>query len=130
MTIRKTNKATGEITSENYTILGLLLGTGGFRLVITLLLISMHPIGRGFLSGFGFKFPDEKLLAVAAEKTRDTSHELTAIADSVKSIQTDITSLKANNAILNAKVDNMDQIFRGFQVDFNKWKPKSDSTVQ
>jgi phage shock protein A len=128
MTIRKTNKSTGEVTSENYTILGLLLGTGGFRLVITLLIISMHPIGRGFLSGFGFKFPDEKLIAVAAEKTKDAESELTVISDSIKEMRTDLASLKANNAILNSKVDNMEQTFRGFQVDFNKWKPTTEST--
>lgn len=124
MTVKKTNKATGEVSTENVSMLGLLLGTGGFRIVITVLILSMHPIGRGFLAGFGFKFPDEKLIVTAAEESKTAKSEITSISDALKEIRSDVSSLKANNAIINSKVDSMEQTFRGFQIDFNKWKPQ------
>lgn len=130
MTIRKTNKTTGEVTAEQVTLLGFLTSAAGWRIVIVILILSMHPIGRGFLAGFGFKFPDEKLITVAAEESKVAKSEISSIADSIKDIKSDISSLKANNAILNAKVDGMEQTFRGFQIDFNKWKPATDKSTQ
>lgn len=100
------------------------MSTNVFRLAIFVLVLSMHPIGRGFLTGFGFKFPDEKKIEEAATEAKDSKSEIAVISDSLKEIRTDVASLKANNAILNSKVDTIDQTFRGFQIDFNKWKPQ------
>lgn len=128
MTIRrKQPKHDGEIEVVEQEIknpwLRLLLGQNGWKLIILILILTQHPLGRGVLSTLGFEFPDTKKISVAAETASQTKSDLTQIADSVKEIQKDVTSLKANNAILNAKVDTLDQTFRGFQIDFSKWKP-------
>jgi outer membrane murein-binding lipoprotein Lpp len=104
-------------------VLKMLLGQEGFRLALIIMVASMHPVGRGFLSGFGFKFQDEKKIEEAATEAKGNKTELQLLTESVKEIQSDITSIKANNAIINAKVDGLDQTFRGFQIDFNKFRP-------
>lgn len=124
MTIRKKNKETGEEELTKVNVWQVLLSTQGFRLVLIILVVSMHPVGRQLLGTFGFEFPDQRKLSVAAEEAKSSKAEITAISESVKEIKSDIASLKANNAIINQKVDTLDQTFRGFQIDFNKWKPK------
>lgn len=129
MTVRRTKvKEDGEIEVIEQPInnpwLRLLLGTNGWKLIVIFLVATMHPIGRGLLSTLGFEFPDTKKISVAAEEAKSSKNELVVISDSVKEIKTDVASLKANNAILNSKVDGLEQTFRGFQIDFNKWKPQ------
>lgn len=130
MTLKKKTKdpVTGEERVVESVIGGPLLqlitGTGGFRILIFLFVASMHPLGRSVLGTFGFKFPDERNLVVAAEEAKSAKGEIAGIAESMKEIKADVASLKANNAIINSKVDNMEQTFRGFQIDFAKWKPQ------
>ena len=124
MTIKKTNKRTGEVTEEQMSILGLLTGTGGFRVVITILILSMHPLGRGFLSGFGFRFPDEKLVTIAAEEAKGLRVDVDGLKKDVTELKENSSANKANNAIINSKLDRLEQTFSGFQIDFQKWKTK------
>lgn len=128
MTIKRKvrNATTGEDEVVERVIGGPLLqlvtGPGSFRILIFLFVASMHPLGRSVLGTFGFKFPDERNLTVAAEQAKSAKDEISGMAEAVKEIRTDVASLKANNVILNSKVDNMEQTFRGFQVDWAKWK--------
>lgn len=128
MTIKRKSKETGEIEEREISLKSMFLGTPSFRTIILALILSQHPLGRQLLGTFGFEFPDQRKAAFTAEQATAAKQEIASIADTVKNIQTDVASLKANNAILNAKVDNMEQTFRGFQIDFNKWKPKE--TIQ
>lgn len=98
------------------------LGTKGFRLAMLALLLSMHPLGRQILGTVGFKFPDEQKITVAAEQASQSKTEIGMLVESVKELGRDVSAIKANNAILNAKVDRLDQAFTGFQVDFNRYK--------
>lgn len=125
MTVRKKNKETGEITEQTVPLKDLFLGTPTFRTIIILLLLSMHPIGRQLLGTFGFEFPDQKKLTVAAEEATASKHELTAIAEDVKEMKADVAALKANNTIVNEKVDTLRSEFSGFKIDFSKWKPQT-----
>lgn len=129
MTVRKTkhteNGVVTEVVEEEIKNpwLRLLLGQNGWKLIILVLIASQHPLGRGILSSLGFDWQDTKKITEAASNASTAKSELQQINEAVKDIQKDVTSLKANNVILNSKVDTMDQTFRGFQVDFNKWKP-------
>lgn len=105
-------------------IIAVLTSNTGFRIVILVLVLSMHPLGRQLLGTFGFKFPDERSLTVATEQATAAKTELGQLTDSVRELKSDVASIKANNLILNSKVDRLDQAFTGFQIDFNKWKPK------
>src|SRR5688572_23779452 len=110
MTIRKKKvNDQGEVTVVDDEIknpwVRLVLSQHGWRLVIIILLATMHPVGRSFLAGFGFEFQDTRKIAVAAEEAKASKAELTTIADSVKEIKADVSTLKANNAIINTKVD-------------------------
>ncbi len=126
MTIRKTRTHEGKIEVVEEPIhnpyLRILLGTNGWKLIVIFLIATMHPVGRGLLSSLGFEFQDTKKITVAAEEAKLSKTELVTISDSIKDIKADVSSLKANNAILNSKVDNMEQTFRGFQIDWNKWR--------
>lgn len=101
------------------------LGTNGFRVALLILVLSMHPIGRGFLTGFGFKFPDQQKLEDAASEAKSTKTELAALSDSVKDMKADMASIKANNAIINSKFEALSSTVTGFQIDFQKWKAQS-----
>lgn len=136
MTIRRKQvKENGEVELVESPItnpwLRLILSQHGWRLIIILLIATMHPVGRSFLAGFGFEFQDTRKIAVAAENADAAKQELTTISDSIKEIKLDVASLKANNAILNTKVDAIGEKqgalelkFSGFQIDFSKWKPQ------
>lgn len=129
MTIRKHRVKDGEVTEVveeeiRNPWLRLLLGQNGWKLIIVILIFSQHPIGRGILSSLGFDWQDTKKINVATEQTKEAKNELTQISDSVREIRSDVATLKANNAIINEKFDNMKQEFQGFKIDFNKWKPE------
>lgn len=138
MTIRrKKTTADGEVEVIESPItnpwLRLLLSTHGWRLVILLMILSMHPLGRGILAVVGFEFPDTRKIAVAAENANATKAELTTISDAVREIRADVTNLKASNSILQTKVDGVSEKqtalelkVTGFQVDWNKWRPKEE----
>lgn len=100
------------------------LSTNVFRSAVLVLVLSMHPLGRQVLGTFGFKFPDEQKLNVAAEQAKDVHVDITALQKDVSDLKDVASRMTANNAIINAKLDRLDQAFTGFQVDFNKWKPK------
>lgn len=134
MTIRRRKtKPDGEVEIVEEKLsnpwLQLILSQHGWRLVIIILLATMHPLGRSFLAGFGFEFQDTRKISVAAEEAKASKAEITAIADSVKEIRSDVANLKANNAIMNEKVDNLKLEFQGFKVDWAKWK-KPEETKQ
>lgn len=133
MTLQRTKHKDGkvEVVEEEITNpwLKLLLSTHGWRVVIILLLASMHPMGRSFLSGFGFDWQDTKKINVAAEEAKSSKTELVQISDAIKEMRADVATVKANNAVLNTKVDvlgekqtALEQTFRGFQIDWSKWK--------
>lgn len=126
MTVRRTKHKGDEVEVIEEQITNpwvkLILGQNGWKIIVIFLIATMHPIGRGVLSTLGFEFPDTKKLTVAAEEAKTAKTEIQQISESIKEIKSDITSLKANNAIINSKVDGLEQTFRGFQIDFSKWK--------
>lgn len=136
MTIKRKvrNDVTGETEIVDQKIGGPLVqaltGSNGFRILMLILVASMHPAGRQLLGTFGFRFPDERNLVVAVEEAKVTKSEITAIGEAVKELRGDIASIKANNAIVNSKVDSLDQTFRGFQIDFAKWKALQPKTIE
>lgn len=99
------------------------LSTNAWRAGVMVLVLSMHPIGRQLLGTFGFEFPDQKKITQAAEQAHDVHTDVQQISIAVHDLQSDMAALKANNSILNLKVDKLSTDFVGFQVDFNKWKP-------
>lgn len=136
MTIQKRHVKDGVITQvveQEITNpwLRLLLGQNGWKLIVVILIFSQHPIGRGILSSIGFDWQDTKKINVATEQTKEAKTELSSISEAVKDIKSDVAVLKTSNTSLNLKVDNLaekqtalDQTFRGFQVDWSKWKTK------
>lgn len=105
-------------------------GTHGFRILLLILVLSMHPIGRGLLSSFGFKFPDEQKITVAAEQAFAVKTDVTKVQLSVDEIRKDVDGLKqdasqqrANYAIINTKLDKLSTDFGGFQIEFRKHQP-------
>lgn len=130
MTIkRKVTKADGSEEVVDQVIPGpwgkIISGLGGYRVLLIVLIASQHPVGRQLLGTFGFEFPDQRKLTVATEEAKGAKDQLTGMAVSINDIKADVASLKANNAIINEKVDRLDKTFTGFQVDFNKWKPQT-----
>lgn len=97
-------------------------GTGTFRTFMLALVLSMHPIGRQLLGTFGFEFPDQKKLTVAAEQATTVKQEITGLTQQMLEVRNDLSMIKANNAAFNTKVDLLDKAFQGFQVDFAKYK--------
>lgn len=125
MTVRKAPATEGE--EGLLQVVDRTLGTKSFRTIILLLILSMHPVGRQILGTVGFEFPDQKKLTVAADEALKLQNNLVTIAETVKDLKSDMATVKANNAIINAKVDRLEQTFTGFQIDFNKYrKPESD----
>lgn len=128
MTIQRRKIKDGEEVSVSETPitnpwLRLLLGQNGWKLIVIGLIATQHPLGRGVLASVGFEFQDTKKIAAAAENATTTKSELSQVTEALKDVKTDLTSVKANIAITNSKVDSLEQTFRGFQVDFSKWKP-------
>lgn len=117
MTVKKKSEDSSELQIVKWGI-----GTNGFRVVLLVLVLSMHPIGRGFLTGFGFQFPDQKKLEEATKETTALTFNVKGLTESMHDVQNDIQAIKANNAILNSKVDSLDQTFTGFRVDFQKYR--------
>ncbi len=99
-------------------------GVGFFRTAILVLVLSMHPIGRQLLGTFGFEFPDQKKLNVAAEQASTVKQDLAGFQTSVNQLQTDFNAIKLNMNNVNNKVDMLDHSFQGFQVDFERFKNK------
>lgn len=127
MTVRKTKHRDGEVTEVveeeiRNPWLRLLLGQNGWKIILIVLILSQHPIGRGVLSSLGFDWQDTKKINVATEQTKEAKTEISQISEAVKEIRADVTTLKANNAIVNEKVDNLKSEFQGFKIDFGKWK--------
>lgn len=123
MTARRKTSGTEESSTNQLEIVKWGMSTNVFRLGLFILVLSMHPLGRQVLGTFGFKFPDERQLVVATEEAKGAKSEIASIAENVKTLTSDVASIKANNVVLNEKVDRLDKTFTGFQVDFNKWKP-------
>lgn len=122
MTLKRKNEETGQVETREVAFKDLLLGTPTWRMIIIGLILSMHPIGRQLLGTFGFEFPDQRKLTVAADEAKSSKAEIAQIATTVNEIKLDLVALKVNNANLNTKVENLDQTFQGFKIDFNKWK--------
>lgn len=99
--------------------------TNTWRAAVIILILSMHPIGRQLLGTFGFEFPDQRKLSVAADEAKASRTEITQLAESAKDLRQDVAQIKANNATLNTRFDAFEQTFSGFRVDFNKWKSES-----
>lgn len=91
------------------------LGTPGFRIALLVLVISMHPVGRQFLSTFGFEFQDQRKIAQAAAAADDLHLQVDQLTRSTADVQ-------KNVEVLSAKVDRLEQSFTGFQVDFAKYR--------
>lgn len=121
MTVRR--KESGELSIVKWG-----MGTSGFRVVLLVMVMSMHPVGRGILNTFGFKFQDEQKINTAAEEARNAKTELNALSNTATEVRQDVASLKANMAILNSKVDRLDQTVTGFQVDFQRYKKPEIAT--
>lgn len=117
MTVRKKDDALSELQIVKWG-----LGTKGFRLAILVLVLSMHPIGRQLLGTFGFEFPDQRKLTIAADEAKKAQEQVESIVSSLIDMRKDIDAIKANNAIINSKVDKLELVFTGFQVDFTKFK--------
>jgi peptidoglycan hydrolase CwlO-like protein len=105
------------------------LSTNVFRLVLVVLVLSMHPIGRGLLSSFGFKFPDEQKITEAATQASAAKSELGQVQASINDVKFDVTDLRksvadtrANYTIINEKLDRLSTDFTGFQIEFRKPK--------
>lgn len=92
------------------------LGTNGFRLVLLVLVLSMHPLGRGFLNTFGFKFPDEQKIIVTAEQASQLTLKVDKLTDELTRMQTDMKDVRTSVSGLQATVS-------GFQGNFDRNKP-------
>ncbi len=112
-----------ETPHDGFSLLRNGLGVGGFRSIVLILLLSMHPVGRQILGTFGFEFPDQKKLSVAAEQASTVKQDVQALTISLNEVRTDLNTIKANYSSMNTKVDSLDRSFQGFQVDFQKLKP-------
>ena len=123
MTIKRKNQETGETESKQVKLSDIFLGTPSFRTIIILLLVSMHPVGRQLLGTFGFEFPDQRKLTVAAAEASASKHELTQIAEDMKEMKDNLAGLKTQVSSIDKKQTDLDSTFRGFQIDFNKWRP-------
>lgn len=113
--------------SEEYEVTGpifwkLLTARGGIPGLILILVATQHPLGRQILGTFGFEFPDQKKITVAAEEARSAKEQMSQLVVDVKDMKVDVGSMKASNAILQTKVDTLDRTFQGFQVDWNRFK--------
>jgi len=111
----------------------LLAAKGGYRTVLIVLVLSMHPIGRQILGTFGLQFPDQREVTMAASETQQAKVVLSNLTTDVKEMKSgltadiaglklDVANLKANSAIFNSKLDALDQTFTGFKIDFNKYR--------
>lgn len=93
------------------------MGTNGFRVALLVLVLSMHPLGRGLLSTFGFKFADDQKITV-------TNEQAGVLTSKVDEITKDLTRLKDDVREVKSNVSNLQNSVTGFQVDFERYKPK------
>lgn len=83
------------------------------------------PFGANFLKAtFNVSSPATEQVQVLTNDVKTLKDDVKSFKESVADLAKDMASVKANNSIINSKVDNLDTTFRGFQVDFNRWKPK------
>lgn len=127
MTVRNKAKHELELVGPGANVINYLLGPSGFRFLVLILVLTMHPLGRQILGTFGFEFPDQRKLTLAAEKVSVTEAQLNGLVEDVKDLKQNMLALKAGDMILNSKVDNLEHTFHGFQIDFNKWKPETST---
>lgn len=127
MTVRRKPTLEGDPTDPNeLQIVKWGLGTKSFRVAILVLVLSMHPMGRQLLGTFGFEFPDQRKLTIAADEAKKAQEQVSTIVQALTDIKRDVDSIKANNAILNSKVDKLEVVFTGFQVDFQHYKTPNE----
>lgn len=109
---------------ESMTLVKWGMTTNVFRSAILILVLSMHPLGRQVLGTFGFKFPDEQKLTLAADQAKDIRSDISTLQKDVAELKETVPRMAANNAIINSKLDRLETTITGFQVDFAKWKPQ------
>jgi len=115
MTVKRTHAKEDETTQLQIVKWG--MSTNVFRATVLILVLSMHPLGRQVLGTFGFKFPDEQKLTVAAQQATDVHAD-------IANLQRDVSELKDNATKVGTKLDRLDTTITGFQVDFAAWKKK------
>lgn len=123
MTVKKKANGDFDIVKQG-------LGTNGFRFALLVLVVSMHPLGRQLLGTFGFEFPDQRKLTEATTEAQNVRRDIENLKENVKEIKDSSEINRANNAIVNTKLDRLDQTFTGFQVDFNKLRSETTTTAK
>lgn len=123
MTVKRHHTKEGDPTT-NLEIVKWGMSTNVFRMVLLIFVFSMHPLGRQVLGTFGFKFPDEQKLIVATDEAKGLRSDVEVLKSDVKDLRDTARSVRDNNTIINNKLDELSRTFVGFQIDFNKWKPK------
>lgn len=92
------------------------------KVIIYAILISSlgsNPVGQQILKLGGITGP-------AVEQTQALQNDIQTLKADAKEIRLDIGSVKANNAILNSKVDDFKTTLTGFKIDFDKYKKPTE----
>lgn len=101
-----------------------------YRIAVFFLVLSMHPLGRQVLGTFGFKFPDEQKLNVAAEVSTATQAQLIDISKDVNKLKDDVKGLTAKVDTVDHKVESTNLQFIGFQIDFEKYRKSQPTQIE
>lgn len=80
------------------------------------------PFGANLLKALGVSSPAAEQTINIQKDVKDVKDQVSGLAKDVTEFSKDIASIKANNTIINEKVDRLDQTFTGFKVDFNRFR--------
>lgn len=113
---------TERLKKTGSTLWDMFSGPNGPRTIIIILVASMHPIGRSVLATFGFEFPDQKKLTVAADQAIVAQRQNNDLASEMSTLKTDMTKLVVKVDTMGEKVESLSQRFGVFQIDFDKYR--------
>lgn len=102
------------------------LGANSIRTILLVFVISMHPLGRSLLSTVGIRYPDEQKLSVATEKTDQADKRLAVLSEDVRDLKDSFNLLRADKAIVNAKLDDLAKTVNGFKIDLGELRQHVD----
>lgn len=107
MTARRKDDGTLEVINAG-------LGSNTFRIFVTVLLLSMHPLGRSVLERAGFEFPKSEIQETAFQQVAGIRTDVLTIKNGlnnvhaeVEDVKHDVESLKVHSAITQAKLDKL-----------------------
>lgn len=92
------------------------------------LILTMHPMGRGFLTGLGFQFPEQKVIQETKADDVALKTAITALQTSLTDVQKDIQAIKVSNAIVTSEVKLLKDTVTGFQIDYSKYRRNTNET--